>query len=165
MAQYTDLKVFKALYDFMLEVYKNPKLNNLPRDTKYTLLQDIRKDGPAILGFIFCANSSVEDKCYYIQQARIKVECIRINFRLLYALHHLERKSYFYFAELVENLSKQLAGWQKYAQEYAKRKGFNKEDSLSDSYANNPANNRIKGKIERLNTDIEIELDKRIEYP
>lgn len=112
MAIYTTLDVYKAAYDLLLALYK--ELKDVPRDTKFTLVQDMKLDVKMIMRLIYRANAT-KDKGPVIAEAREITENVKVGLRILKDLGHLGMKKYIYFAERAEEVSKQLAGWHKYA--------------------------------------------------
>lgn len=119
MANYDQLFVYKSCYDLLLMLYKD--LNKLPRDIKYTLLQDIKQDSLAVLRHIYHANATTE-KVHHLELARDNILNVKINLRLLWDLRQIKEKTYGHLAEQAENVSKQLAAWHKSVENKQKNK-------------------------------------------
>ncbi|MFV0586433.1 four helix bundle protein, partial [Bacteroides reticulotermitis] len=62
---------------------------------------------------IYRANSTRE-KGPLIHEARERIELAKLGLRLLYDLRQLSMKQYVRYAEMTENISRQLAAWEKY---------------------------------------------------
>lgn len=108
MAQYENLPVFKATYDLLLDLYKT--LNNVPRDLRYTLVQDLKNELTQLMVLIYKANSQRE-KTATLRKCLDLFLSVRLRIRLLKDMHFL---SVARFAELslkTEIISKQLTGW------------------------------------------------------
>lgn len=114
MAQYDNLPVYKAAYDLLQSIYRN--LGNVPRDVRFTLVETLKNELTDILVLIYKANSTTE-KLPLIADAREKLVSVKIRMRLLHDLHHVGVKQYANLTLQVEQVSKQLAAWHKYARE------------------------------------------------
>ena len=122
MAQlYYNLEVYKLTLDLLLMLYKDRAFAALPRDLKYTLLQDMKKDGYKLMRLIYKANLTT-DKCPILMEAREIIEGYKMYIHLLRELGVFTAKSYFMYVEQVNTVSKQLTGWYKYSES---RKGKN----------------------------------------
>lgn len=110
MAIYSDLPVYKASYDLLLEVFQFTK--DFQKEYKYTVGESIKNETIALLTLIFRA-SSRHDKQAVIQEARERIEVIRLFIRLMNDMKQVSLKKFVYINQKVEDVSKQLAGWQK----------------------------------------------------
>lgn len=111
MAIYSNLPVFKAIYDLLLVVFKDSF--NLQREYRYTIGEKLKSELTELVLLVYRANATKE-KSQYIQEARERVELVKLNFRLLHDLKQIPLKQYVRYAEMAEGISKQLASWQKY---------------------------------------------------
>ena len=109
MALYYYLPVYKASYDLLLAIFQLTK--NFSREYKYTIGQDLKKVATEMILNIYRANS-VYNKKDIIQNARENIEVIRLYVRLLKDLKQISAEKLIYINELIESVSKQLAGWQ-----------------------------------------------------
>lgn len=109
MAIYLHLPVYKASYDLLVEIFEVTR--HFSREYKYTLGESIKKEAIEMIANIYRANSSYakHDK---IQAARENIEVIRLYFRLVKDLRQISLKSFVDVNEKIENVSKQLTGWQ-----------------------------------------------------
>ena len=110
MALYDELPVFKASYDLLLDVYHFS--STLTREYKYTIGEKIKNEGLELIMLVYRANSAY-NKIETIQKAREQVEMLRLLIRILKDLKQISLKSFVRVNKQIENVSKQLAGWQK----------------------------------------------------
>ncbi len=106
---YSSLPVHKASYELLLEIFIFSK--DLSREYKYTIGQDLKKDTIDLLVGIYRANR-VYDKKEIIGEAREKLEMIRLYVRILHDLKEIGIKKFTHINLKIENVSKQLTGWQ-----------------------------------------------------
>lgn len=110
MANYTELNVYKATYGLLFELLSASKSFN--RDFKYTLGENLKTEMIDAMMFIWRANS-VYDKHGHIESAREKIEKCRLYIRLLYDLRQISLEHFTKWNIAIQNISKQLAGWDK----------------------------------------------------
>jgi hypothetical protein len=110
MSLYDELPVFKASYDLLLNVFQFTA--SFKREYKYTVGEKLKNETLALITLVYRANSSKE-KVEIIQQAREQIELIRLLIRVLKDLKQISLKSFVRINEQIENVSKQLTGWQK----------------------------------------------------
>jgi len=112
MAYYSDLPVYKATYDLLLEMFRFTK--DFTKEYKYTVGESLKKETIELIILIYRANSKT-NKQKTLQAAREHIEVIRLLIRLMKDLHQINVKKFVFINQQVENVSKQLAGWQKYS--------------------------------------------------
>jgi 23S rRNA-intervening sequence protein len=122
MAKYNHLPIFQLAYNLILEIYKTT--HQFSREHKYTLGQKLKDAGIEFIDFIISANSK-ENKVFSLEEARIRLERVRIYIRLSFNLRIITLKRYEFFSRSLEDLSKQLFGWQDWA------RNFSEPESLS----------------------------------
>jgi hypothetical protein len=110
MSLYNELPVFKASYDLFLDIFQFTA--NFKREYKYTVGEKLKNETLALIVLVYGANS-LKNKVEIIQQAREQIELIRLLIRVLKDLKQISLKSFVRINEQIENVSKQLAGWQK----------------------------------------------------
>ena len=110
MSKYDELPVYKASYDLLLEIFKFTR--NFTREYKYTIGESLKKETVELITLIFRANSK-KDKFDVLQAAREHIEVIRLFIRLMKDLKQISLKKFVQVNKQVENVSKQLTGWQK----------------------------------------------------
>ena len=110
MTIYLYLPVYKASYDLVLEMFK--VIKDFNREYKYTLGENMKKEAIEMITNIYRANSSFSKKPHIVM-ARERIETIRIFFRLTKDLRQVGLKRFVDINEKIENVSKQLAAWER----------------------------------------------------
>lgn len=110
MAQYSELPVYKATYDLLLAIFQFSKDFN--KEYKYTVGESLKKETIELITLIYRANSRT-DKAETLQTAREHIEVIRLLVRLVKDMRQINLKKFVAVNEQVENVSRQLTGWQK----------------------------------------------------
>jgi hypothetical protein len=111
MALYFDLPVYKKTYDLLLDLFNLS--SNLPKAYKYTLGERIQLEAIEVIVNIYKANTNIE-KLEYISKSREHIEIIRLIVRILYDTKQISLKRMIFINKIIEEISKQLVGWQKY---------------------------------------------------
>lgn len=113
MALYTALPVYKVAYDLLIEIFKRTKL--FSREYKYTVGERLKNESLDLILHIYKANKSQkQNRLKYIAGARENVETIRLLLRLTKDLQVIGNKPFVFLNGKVEDVSIQLACWQKY---------------------------------------------------
>jgi hypothetical protein len=110
MALHNELPVYKATYDLLLEMFRFTK--DFSKEFKYTVGESLKKETLELLTLIFRANSKT-DKFSTLQEARERIEVIRLFVRLMKDLQQINLKRFVQINAQIEEVSKQLTGWQK----------------------------------------------------
>jgi len=110
MALHKSLPVYKASYDLFLYSFKIIK--SLNREYKYTAGEKIKNEATDLIMNIYRANK-IREKKEKIEKARENIEVTRLLFRLLKDLKQISLSQFVSVNKKIENVSKQLAGWQK----------------------------------------------------
>ena len=110
MALYSDLPVYKSTYDLLLAIFRFTK--DFGKEYKYTVGGSLKKETIELLTLIYRANVK-RDKQEVLQEARERIEVIRLFIRLMKDMQQISVKQFVQINEVVENVSKQLSGWQK----------------------------------------------------
>jgi hypothetical protein len=110
MAQYNELPVYKATYDLLLAIFQFTK--EFSREYKYTVGESLKKETIELLTLIYRANSRYK-KEDVLQIAREQIEVIRLLIRVMKDMKQISLKKFVTVNKSVENVSKQLSGWQK----------------------------------------------------
>jgi len=111
MSRYIHLPIFQKGYDFNLEIYKTT--HNFPREYKYSLGQKMKEIASELLDCIIIANSK-ENKESYFSEIKIRIERLRIHLRVSYDLKIVNNKRFEFLNRFLEEISKQVAGWEKW---------------------------------------------------
>ncbi len=115
MANYSDLPLYKASYDLFLEIFRFTKEFN--KEYKYTIGETLKKEAIELIMLIYRTNIK-EDKKETLKNTREKVEVIRLIIRLTKDLHQISIKKFVFINKKIENVSRQLTGWQRYLEKY-----------------------------------------------
>ena len=110
MRQYNELPVYKAKYDLLLSIFQFTRDFN--REYKYTVGESLKKETIELLTLIYRANSKYQ-KVEILQTAREQIEVIRLLIRLMKDMKQISLGKFVKINVVVENVSKQLTGWQK----------------------------------------------------
>lgn len=110
MALYSELPVYKSTYDLLLAIFNFTK--DFSKAYKYTVGDSLKKETIELLTLIYRANTK-RDKENVLQEARERIEVIRLFIRLMKDMHQISLKKFVQINIDVENVSKQLYSWQK----------------------------------------------------
>jgi len=110
MAIHSELPVYKATYDLLLAMFRFTK--DFKKEFKYTVGESLKNETIELLTLIYRANAK-HDKTAVLQEARERIEVIRLLVRLIKDLQQISIPTFVQINEVIEKVSKQLAGWQK----------------------------------------------------
>jgi len=108
MALYYDLKVFKDVYNLILKIFEYT--SDFPREYKYTLGQDMKRDGVVLVRSIYRANKS-KTKTEYLEAFLDDFEVLKLEVRLCVDMKILTIKRQGEVALLMDSIGKQITGW------------------------------------------------------
>ena len=108
MALYYDLPVFKDVYQLTLKLFA--VTSNFPREYKFTLGQDMKRDSILLVRHIYRANK-VKDKITYLEQFLDSFEVLKLELRLCKDMRLTTVKQQSEFALLMESIGKQITAW------------------------------------------------------
>lgn len=108
MALYYSLKVYKDVYQLILKVFEYTK--DFPREYKYTLGQDMKRDGIVLIRSIYRANKA-KSKTEYLEVFLDDFEILKLEIRLCVDMKILSIKKQAEFAGLMDGIGKQITGW------------------------------------------------------
>lgn len=110
LAQYNELPVYKATYDLLLAIFQFTK--EFSKEYKYTVGESLKKETIELLTLIYRANTR-HQKADVLQIAREQIEVIRLLIRVMKDMKQINLEKFVKVNQVVENVSKQLTGWQK----------------------------------------------------
>jgi len=110
MSSFQELPVYKTSYDLLLEIFKFTK--EFGKDYKYTVGESLKKETMELMMLIFRANTR-KDKYAVLQEARERIEVIRLLVRVMKDLHQISLKTFVQVNQHIEDVSRQLTGWQR----------------------------------------------------
>lgn len=108
MALYYDLPVFKETYSLTLKIFELTQ--NFPREYKFTLGQDMKRDCLLLVRSIYRANKC-KDKCIYLEHFLDNFEVLKLEVRLCKDLHLVSIKQQSVLAVQMDSIGKQIMGW------------------------------------------------------
>jgi hypothetical protein len=91
VALFSDLPVYKATYDLLLGIFRFTK--DFSKDYKYTVGESIKKETIELLTLIYRANV-IRDKNEVLQEARERIEVIRLFIRLMKDMQQISIKQF-----------------------------------------------------------------------
>lgn len=110
MAVYSNLPVFKASYDLLIECYE--LCNHLKRDYRYTIGEKLKNILIEMMINIYKANQA-QEKAADVERCRQQMVEIKLYLRLLHDLKQLSVRRFALLSEKTENITKQLNAWHK----------------------------------------------------
>ena len=112
MVLYDQLPVYKATYDLLVDIFQ--LCQNMERDYKFTIGEELKKEVIKLIMNVYRANSRRDGKLSLIGDARENAEVVRLMLRLLQDLKQIkEEKRFVDMNEKLESISKQLTAWQR----------------------------------------------------
>jgi hypothetical protein len=108
MALYYDLKVFKDVYQLILKIFEHTQ--GFPREYKYTLGQDMKRDAIVLVRSIYRANKA-KSKTEYLEVFLDDFEILKLEVRLCADMKILSIKKQAELASLMKGIGKQITGW------------------------------------------------------
>ena len=108
MALYYDLPVYRDTYKLILKIFECTK--DFPKEYKYTLGQDMKRDGLQLVRVIYRANKAT-DKKVHLEHFLDEFELLKLELRLCKDLKILSLKKQAELTELMDGIGKQITGW------------------------------------------------------
>ncbi len=111
MVLYEHLPVYKASYDLTLQLFHIIK--KFPKEFKYTLGEQIKKDSLVLISNIYKANILKDKRKESLQECRAYLESVKVLIRISKDLHIFSLEKFITISQSIETISKQLIGWEK----------------------------------------------------
>ena len=108
MALYYDLRVFQDVYKLILRIFEFTK--DFPREYKYSIGQDMKRDSIVLVRNIYRANKA-KDKTQYLEAFLDEFEVLKLEIRLCVDLKILSFKKQSEISGLMDGIGKQITGW------------------------------------------------------
>jgi len=105
---YQELPVFGDVYRLMLKIFE--VTGNFPREYKFTLGQDMKRDALVLLRSIYRINRS-RDKVAHLEGFLDDFELLKLEIRLSADLKLLSLRKQAHLAELTDTIGRQITGW------------------------------------------------------
>jgi hypothetical protein len=113
MALYYDLPVYRDTYKLVLAVFELSK--DFPKDYKYTLGQDMKRDALQLVRNIYRANKTREKK-ELLEAFLDDFELLKFEIRLCVDLKIVSFKKQAELTLLMDSIGKQVTGWRNASQ-------------------------------------------------
>lgn len=108
MALYQDLPVFADVYALTLKIFVVTR--DFPREYKFTLGQDMKRDALVLLRSIYRINKA-RDKVDHLEGFLDDFELLKLEIRLSADLKLISVRKQASFAELSDRIGRQITGW------------------------------------------------------
>ena len=108
MALYYDLPVFKDSYKLTLSLFQ--LTSHFPREYKFTLGQDMKRDCLELVRFIYRANKN-KDKLLYLEQFLDTFEVVKLEIRLCADLMLISRTAQADLLRSIDSIGRQITAW------------------------------------------------------
>jgi hypothetical protein len=108
MVLYYDLPVYQEVYRLILLLFEY--VRDFPRDYKFSLGQDMKRDGLALVRSIYRANKA-HQKREHLETFMDDFEILKLEIRLCVDLKILSMKKQARMSGLLESIGKQITGW------------------------------------------------------
>ncbi|MCL2040755.1 MAG: four helix bundle protein [Bacteroidales bacterium] len=108
MALYYDLPVYKDTYLLVRHLFQITQ--EFPKEYKYSLGQDMKRDALQLVRSIYRANKA-EKKREHLEQFLDDFELLKLEIRLCVDLRILSIRKQAELSHLIESIGKQITGW------------------------------------------------------
>ena len=108
MALYYDLPVFKDVYSLVVLIYQVSV--HFPKEYKYSLGQEARRDALVLTRRIYRANKA-QNKKEYLEAFLDDFELLKLEMRLCADLKIISIKKHAHISLLMDRIGKQITGW------------------------------------------------------
>ena len=108
MALYYDLPVLKEVYELILKIFEYTK--DFPKEYKYTLGQDMKRDGIQLVRSIYRANKS-KNKREYLEEFLDDFEVLKLKIRLCVDMKILTIRKQAELSGMMVIIGKQITDW------------------------------------------------------
>ena len=110
MALYHTLPIYRDSYRLILKIFEATR--DWPREYKYTLGQDIKRDGLELIRLIYRANKH-QEKQGCLESLLDNLEIIKLQIRLASDLKIIPIKKQAEIIEMMDAVGRQANGWKK----------------------------------------------------
>lgn len=108
MALYQDLPVFADVYALTQKIFTVTQ--DFPREYKFTLGSDMKRDALVLLRSIYRINKA-RDKVDHLEEFLDDFELLKLEIRLCADLKLLSLKKQAHLAQLTDKIGRQITGW------------------------------------------------------
>ena len=113
MALYYDLSVYRDTYKLILKIFEVTQ--DFPKDYKYTLGQELKRDALQLVRSIYRANKSAQKK-EHLDAFLDEFELVKLELRLCVDLRVMSFKKQAELTVLMDSIGKQVTGWRNASQ-------------------------------------------------
>ena len=113
MALYYDLPVYRDTYKLILKIFECTK--DFPKEYKYTLGQDMKRDAMQLVRSIYRANKAANKK-EHLETFLDEFELLKLEIRLCADMKVLPFKKQAELTVLMDGIGKQVTGWRNASQ-------------------------------------------------
>lgn len=110
MALYYDLQIYKDVHSLVLLVFQYTK--EFPKEYKYSLGEDMRRDSIVLVRSIYRVNKAKEKESEF-DAFLDDFEILKFEIRLSMDLHLISIGRYSEISRLVDSIGRQINGWRK----------------------------------------------------
>lgn len=115
MSLHTSLPVYRDTYNLILKIFELTK--DFPKEYKYTIGQDLKKDSLHLIRSIYRANKHKSlQRVEHLDNFLDQFELIKLEIRLCVDLKILSVKKHVLLTEILDKIGKQVIGWRKSTQ-------------------------------------------------
>lgn len=111
MVLYNQLPIYRDSYILLSDIYQ--VTSKFPRDYKYTLGQDMKRDCLALFRDLYGANVSVEKRREHLDNFLTAFEMLKIEIRLCVDMNVLSIKKMSQLSLLMDSIAKQASAWRR----------------------------------------------------
>lgn len=108
MALYYDLPVYRDTYQLILKIFECTR--DFPKEYKYTLGQDMKRDALQLVRSIYRANKATHKK-EHLEAFLDEFEILKLEIRLCADMKVLSFKKQAELNVLMDSIGKQITGW------------------------------------------------------
>lgn len=108
---YNQLPIYRDSYLLLTEIFQIT--GRFPRDFKYTLGQDMKRDCLSLFRDLYGANVSPENRRKHLDNFLTSFELLKIELRLCVDFNVLPIKKLAQISLIMDNIAKQASGWRK----------------------------------------------------
>lgn len=113
MVMHTELPLYRDTYQLILKVFELTK--HFPREYRYTLGQDLKRDALYLMRYIYRANK-LTNRAEWLEAFLDNFELLKLELRLSVDMKLLSIRQQSLMSELLERIGKQVTGWRNASQ-------------------------------------------------
>ena len=113
MALYQTLPVYRDTYRMLLTLFR--LTGHFPREYKYTLGQDLKRDAMRLVRHIFRANAEAGRRGEHLRSFADDFELVRLQVRLGFDLKLVSHRQFADITEQMDTIGRQITGWRRAA--------------------------------------------------